>query len=258
MYHSRSEYAKAIRSLTNALTHNPGLHSALLFRGASFYHTGRYNDAVRDLKNYLRTDASSTEALSYLGNAELAKGDPAEAALAYASLARISNEASAYFQLTDSYIQLARSAMERLTGEEAESYKRRILSADASAQVPPCEIPSDPELTRVRCAADRFEFENATSAMIEILRRPNLTQESIFNSVGACRRLARAAIAKVVALAPESTWAALLRARAAEQSGDFGRVEKEYELAIAAPDSGLRATYDSVSSSPSRVATISP
>ena len=241
VYHSRAEYSKAIQSLTNALAHNDGLHSALLFRGASYYHTGRYNDAVRDLKNYLRTEASSTEALSYLGNAQLAKNDPAEAALAYASLARVSNEPSAYFQLTDAYIQLARSVMERLTGEDAEAYQRRIIATDASTEVEPCELPSDPELTRVRCAADRFEFETATATLIEILRRPGITQESIFNSVGSCRRLARAAVAKVVALAPESTWAALLRAQAAEQSGDTDKVEKEYELAIAAPGAGLES-----------------
>ena len=191
VYHSRAEYAKAIQSLTNALAHNAGLHSALLFRGASYYHTGRYNDAVRDLKNYLRTEASSTEALSYLGNAQLAKNDPAEAALAYASLARVSNEPSAYFQLTDAYIQLARSVMERLTGEDAEAYQRRIIATDASTEVEPCELPSDPELTRVRCAADRFEFETATATLIEILRRPGITQESIFNSVG-CVSPARA------------------------------------------------------------------
>jgi tetratricopeptide (TPR) repeat protein len=241
VYHSRAEYAKAIQSLTNALTHNPGLHSALLFRGASYYHTGRYSDAVRDLKNYLRTDASSTEALSYLGNAQLAKHDPAEAALAYAPLARVSNDPSAYFQLSDAYIQLARSVMERLAGEDAEMYKRRIIAADASTQVGPCELPSDAELTRVRCAADRFEFETATATLIELLRRTDITQESIFNSVGACRRLARAAVAKVVSLAPESTWAALLRAQAAEQSGDIDKMEKEYELAVAAPGAGLES-----------------
>ena len=122
----------------------PCLHSALLFRGASYYHTGRYNDAVRNLKNYLRTDASSAEALSYLGNAQLAKNDPSEAALAYASLARVSNEPSAYFQLTDAYIQLARSVMERLTGEDAEAYQRRIMAADASTEVEPCELPPMP------------------------------------------------------------------------------------------------------------------
>ena len=39
----------------------------------------------------------------------------------------------------------------------------------------------------------------------------------------------------------ESTWAALLRAQAAEQSGDIDKVEKEYELAIAAPGAGLES-----------------
>ena len=269
VYHSRAEYSKAIQSLTNALAHNAGLHSALLFRGASYYHTGRYNDAVRDLKNYLRTEASSTEALSYLGNAQLAKNDPAEAALAYASLARVSNEPSAYFQLTDAYIQLARSVMERLTGEDAEAYQRRIIATDASTEVEPCELPSDPELTRVRCAADRFEFETATAdafwrttiedqSPIDVaadlgltvnavykaksrVRRPAITNYSFFCCVVWWRRLAPAAVAKVVALAPESTWAALLRAQAAEQSGDTDKVEKEYELAIAAPGAGLES-----------------
>ena len=241
VYHSRAEYGKAIQSLTSALTHNPGLHSAHLFRGASYYHTGQYDKAVGDLKHYLRSDPASTEALSYLGNAQLAKNDPAGAAQAYASLARISNEPSAYFQLTDAYIQLARRTMERLTGEDAESYQRRIVSTDTSAHTEPCELPSHSELTKVRCSGDRFEFEEATRTLAQVLNQPKITQEAVFQSVNACRRLARAAVAKVVALAPESSWAALLRAQAAEQSGDTEKAGKEYERAVGASDAGLES-----------------
>ena len=140
VYHSRAEYSKAIQSLTNALAHNAGLHSALLFRGASYYHTGRYNEAVRDLKNYLRHRSSSSEALSYLANAQLAKNDPAEAALAYASLARVSNEPSAYFQLTDAYIRLPDSVMEAhrrgRRGLPAPHHSNRRLHGGRALRVP--------------------------------------------------------------------------------------------------------------------------
>jgi tetratricopeptide (TPR) repeat protein len=96
-------------------------------------------------------------------------------------------------------------------------------------------------LTSVRCDADRFEFEKATLALTKIVRQPKLPQQTIFESVGACQRLARAAVAKVITLAPESTWAGLLRAQAAEKSGDIETVEKEYERAIAASNAGLES-----------------
>ncbi len=245
VYHSRADYSKAILTLSKALQHNPNLQSALLFRGASYYHTGRYADAIRDLKQYLPNDAGSEEALSYLGNAQLANNAPGEAAAAFATLAHLSGEPSAYFQLVDCYVRLARSLMQSLTGEEAESFRRRIMAAESSGETEPCELPgelpSPSELTSVRCDADRFEFEKATLALTKIVRQPKLPQQTIFESVGACQRLARAAVTKVITLAPESTWAGLLRAQAAEKSGDIETVEKEYERAITAPNASLES-----------------
>jgi len=55
----------------------------------------------------------------------------------------------------------------------------------------------------------------------------------------AYRRLAQAAADKVFAVGPESSWARLLRAQAAEQSGQIDVAEKEFERAIGAPDAGF-------------------
>jgi tetratricopeptide (TPR) repeat protein len=239
--HSRGDYTKAIQILTKALQHNPSLHSALLFRGASYYSTGRFDDAVRDLEQYLRHDSKNAEALSYLANSQLARDDTAEAALAYAALARITSQPSAYFQLSECYLQLARNAMALLSGEEGRPYRVRIVEAERSADSEPCAVPQDPELTQARCGADRGEFDSATRTLIRIGQRAKKPPQTIYWSVGAYQRLAKAAIAKVIALAPDSSWAALLRAQAAEQSTQIEAAEKEYERAAKAPDAGFES-----------------
>jgi tetratricopeptide (TPR) repeat protein len=241
VYHSRAEFSKAIQSLTSALEHNPSLHSALLFRGASRYQTGMYDDAVRDLKAYLRHAPDDKEALSYLASASLAKNDPAEAALAYAALARITGDPAVYFQLSECYVQLARQTMNLLSGEGAASYRLRIAEADKSTQLEPCKVTGDVELTRARCAADRSQFESASRTLIRVARRPNMSQQKIYWLVGGYRRLAQAAVAKVIALAPESAWAGLLRAQAAETAGQVDAAAKEYERAIASPDANFES-----------------
>jgi len=189
-----------------------------LFRGASYYHTGRYDEAIRDLKQYLQHDNDDKDGLSYLALSSLAKNDPAEAALAYAALARVTGEPSAYFQLSECYVQLARNAMDRLTGENAESFRQRIAAADQSAQVEPY----------------KGDLENATRTLV----RRSVTRETAYGVVSDYRRLAQAAVAKVIALAPQSSWAALLRAQAAEK---VDLAEEEYRRAVAASDAGLES-----------------
>ena len=222
VYHSRADYTKAVQLLTKALEHNPKLHSALLFRGASYYHTGRYDEAIRDLKQYLRHANDDKDALSYLALSSLAKNDLAEAALAYAALARLTGKPGVYYQLSECYVALARNAMDLLTGESAESYRRRIVAADQSPQVEPY----------------KGDLENATRTLIRINRRPALTPQTIYELVTGYRRLAQAAVAKVIAIAPQSSWAALLRAQAAENV-EFA--EKEYGRAVASPDAELES-----------------
>jgi tetratricopeptide (TPR) repeat protein len=182
VYHSRADYTNAIQLLTKALRHNPDLHSALLFRGASYYQTGRYQAAVADLEQYLKHRPDDVEALSYLASVHRGRNDPARAALAYEALARVSNQPSAYFQLSECYVQLARDVM-----------------TQSSEPAQPSE------------------------------------------KVEAYRKLAQAAADKVFALGPESSWAKLLRAQAAEQSGQIDVAEKEFERAIGAPDAGFEA-----------------
>ena len=217
VHHSRAEYSKAIHFLTQALQHNAALHSALLFRGASYFHVGKYAEAVRDLKSYLRQKPDDIEALSLLANSALAMNDPAEAALAFASLARITNQPSVYFQLSECYVQLARTAMTRFSGADAGDYRLRIASDEKS-------LGSQ--------AIEKVDFETATRDLMKTTRSPALSNQVIYSAVRACLRLANTAVAKVIALAPESTWAGLLRAQAAEKSGDMDKAEKEYEQAI--------------------------
>jgi tetratricopeptide (TPR) repeat protein len=240
-YHSRASYGKAIETLSNALQHNANLHSALLFRGASYYHTGRYEKAVLDLEQYLRHDAENIAALSLLANSHIARSDPAQAALAYAAAARITGEPATYFQLSECYLQLARNAVALLSGEEARPYRLRVSSDEQSTEQAPCQVAGDAELTTARCGADAGEFESATRTLTAIARRPQITPETIYWSVGAYRRLANAAVAKLFAIAPNSAWAGLLRAQSAEQSGDIDGAEKEYERAIAAPGADLES-----------------
>jgi tetratricopeptide (TPR) repeat protein len=238
-YHSRGSYLPSIRVLTDALKHEPNLHSAYLFRGASYFHTGQYDEAVRDLNQYLKHEPGSAEALSLLANTHIVRKDPANAAVAYASLARTTGEPAAYFQLSECYVQLARNAFTLLSGEEARPYRIRVPEDERSGELAACEVAGDAELTAARCAADRGEFESATRTLIAISRRPKLSSEKIYQSLGAYRRLARAAVAKLLAVAPGSPWAALLRAQSADQVGDTDTAEKQYELAIASPGAGL-------------------
>ena len=97
-------------------------------------------------------------------------------------------------------------------------------------------MPQDAELTKARCGADRGEFESATRTLLRIMHRPAVPQKTIYGAVGGYRRLAQAAVKQVIAIAPESPWASLLRAQALERSGDIERSEKEYEKAVAAGD----------------------
>src|SRR5215208_5551071 len=53
VYHSLGDCSSAIRVLSNALRHQPDLHSALLFRGACYQQSDRPEDAIRDLTAYL-------------------------------------------------------------------------------------------------------------------------------------------------------------------------------------------------------------
>jgi tetratricopeptide (TPR) repeat protein len=239
VYHSRAEYDKAVQLLTKALQHNPSLHSALLFRGASYFHTGRFRQAVRDLKLYLRHKPDDGEGLSYLANSSLALNDPEEAALAFATLARISGKPSAYFQLSECYVQAARAAMTRLSGEKGGEYRLRIAADEKSPKPQPCAVPGHAELGRARCSADSGDFESATRTLMHVLQKPALSQQAIYLTVGAYARLAQAAVAKVIELAPESPWAALLRAQAAERAGEIERAESEYEKAAAAAEKEL-------------------
>ena len=241
VYHARANYAKAIETLTNALRHNASLHSALLFRGASYYHTGRYDEAVLDLDRYLQQDAENVEALSLLANSHIARNNPAHAALAFASLARMTGEPATYFQLSECYVQLARNAAALLSGEEARPYRLRVSEDEKSSEPEPCEVPGDAELTAARCGADRGEFESATRSLTAIALRPGISPQTIYWSVGAYRSLAKAAVAKLFALAPESAWAGMLRAQEADRSGDTDTAEKEYEGAIAASGAGLES-----------------
>jgi tetratricopeptide (TPR) repeat protein len=240
-YHSRGSYVQSIRVLTDALKHDPNLHSAYLFRGASYVQTGKYEEAARDLNQYLKHDPANAEALSLLANAHIARNDPASAALAYASLARITGEPATYFQLSECYVQLARNGVALLSGEEARPYRLRVSADERSTEVEPCEVSGDAELTAARCGADRGEFESATRALAAISGRPKPSPEKIYGSVSAYRRLARAAVAKLFALAPDSSWAGLLRAQSADQAGDADTADKEYQRAIAAPGAGLES-----------------
>jgi tetratricopeptide (TPR) repeat protein len=112
--------------------------------------------------------------------------------------------------------------MDRLTGEGAESYRRRIAAADQSAQIEPY----------------KGDFENETRTLISTARQSGLPQKTIYSLVSAYRRLAQAAVAKVISLAPESSWAALLRAQAAE---NIEVAEKEYERAVRSSDAELES-----------------
>jgi tetratricopeptide (TPR) repeat protein len=241
-YHARGIYHKAIPMLTNALRHDAGLQSALLFRGASYFHTGRFDDAVADLTAYLRQEAENTEALSLLANAHTARGDVAPAALAYAKLASLSRDPAHYFQLSQSYLQLAREGVAQLSGEEARPYRLRIAEEEQSGAAQRCEVAGDAELTAARCGADRGEFERPTSLLMAVSARPKVSPEEIYWSVGTYQRLARAAIAKLFAVAPDSAWAGLIRAQAAEQNGDLDGALKEYERAVASRGVGME-TY---------------
>lgn len=156
VHHSRGDYQAAIRTLSNALRHQSDLHSALLFRGASYYQTDHPDEAVRDLTEYLRHRPDDPEALPILAGAYLARGDPAQAAVAYEALARITNDAAVWYRLSDCY------------------------------------------------------------ARIQLSER------------------ARFAIARVFAVAPESGWAALLRAQAADEAGQVETADLEYRKAMAA------------------------
>src|SRR3954469_15868810 len=123
VYHSHADYPNAIRVLSQALQHAPELHSARLFRGASLYHTGRFQDAVHDLNEYLRHQPDDPDALALLANAYVSAGDPGQAAVAWAALARVSRDAAAYFQLSESFVEFGRRVLGRLSTEDAKAFR---------------------------------------------------------------------------------------------------------------------------------------
>lgn len=228
VYHSRGEHALAIQILSEALRHQPELHSALLFRGSSYAQLARAADAVRDLKEYLRHQPEDADALPILAEALLAQGEPAEAAVAYATLARVTRDASAWFRLSDCYARVAGKVAQQLPEEQANRF-RQALTAE---RAPACGIDGDAELTSVRCSAEEGDFETASRTLTAVLRRPLRTSDGASRLADTLSGLSQLAVAKVLSIAPESGWAALLRAQAAEQLGQTEVAEKEYQKAV--------------------------
>src|SRR5260370_32402845 len=64
VYFSQKNYAGAVEQLSDALRHNPALHSAYLFRGAAYSIGGEHRKASRDFKRYLSHDPTTLEALA--------------------------------------------------------------------------------------------------------------------------------------------------------------------------------------------------
>jgi tetratricopeptide (TPR) repeat protein len=231
VYHSRGEYEPAIRVLSDALRHQPGLHSALLFRGASYYQTDRPDDAVRDLTEFLRHQPDDPEALPILAGAHLSRGDPGQAALAFAALARVTGDAAAWYRLGDSFAQFAGRYIRQLSDKEAAEFRKAL-----SANTPPvCEIDGEADLTTVRCAAKRGNYESATRTLIAVLAQPASRRAAAGRLGETFRYLAQLSAARVFSVAPDSGWAALLRAQAADDAGQTAAAEKEYRKAADAP-----------------------
>ncbi len=272
IHHSRKEYGKAIALLGEALRHDARLHSALLFRGASYYQTGQYDKAARDLEQYLTHSPNDAEALSYLGSVNIERNDYVRGAAAYAALAKAAPSETAYFHLSDCYLQSARIAMKRLSEDPRAKYFFLLLSAEdllpesqrdvADRQIQEaiqmdsrapeahavlrrltqkaqradsCEIPGDPPLSRALCAAQRGEISQATKELIATEARAPIDPRTVYWSFHIYKLLAQAAAGKLAEVAPESAWLWLLRAQISEQNGRHAEADQEYQRAKALP-----------------------
>src|SRR5258708_21170724 len=201
VYFSQKNYAGAIGQLSDAISHNPALHSAYLFRGAAYSIGGEHQKAIRDLKRYVSHAPTSMEALAYLGGAYYDANDFAHAGLQYAAQIRNAPSENLWFQLADCYLQMARFSMTRLAEDPQAKYYFLLLSAEEllpgekrdlaedqvrdairlDQQAPEakaalrrirgeekadCKAPRDPQLARASCLAQRGDFTGATEALI--------------------------------------------------------------------------------------------
>ena len=102
----------ASRRLAPTLSISPNAPeaAATTTNGAIRFASGRYAESRIDPEG---NEVVSVDALALLANAYVSAGDPGQAAVAWAALARVSRDAAAYFQLSESFVEFGRRVLGR-------------------------------------------------------------------------------------------------------------------------------------------------
>ncbi|MEX2262221.1 MAG: tetratricopeptide repeat protein [Bryobacteraceae bacterium] len=273
VYYSQRKYREAIDVLGEALRHDGNLTSAHLFRGASYHHSGAYREAVQALDLYLKSEPESAEALSHLASAHYQLNDYARAALHYAAQLRQGNDANLYFHLAESYLQLSRQSMKRLSDDPKAKYFYLILSAEELLSAADRELagrqireaialrPQAPEaqasLRRheggpsddcreapaayadALCRARQGEFAAATKALLAAA--PATEPRHTYWSFRIAKQLGQAAVNRLGSAAPGSALLLLIGAQIDEQNGNDEAAGQAYRRALETGGADLEA-----------------
>lgn len=128
-------YAAAVKLFDRALSDDPTLADAYLFRGIAYYNLGLFRQAVSSLKRCSELRPQDPQVRYYLAGSYFALKDYPDAALQYAlQIDRTWQRQEAYYYLGHCYLAMASEAVKNLSREPEGKYYTWLILGEREAE----------------------------------------------------------------------------------------------------------------------------